>query len=119
MGSLANFLSIAIFTSLYNHFAKRLNDWVRRPRGPDVFDSRHLCEPDRLERGVLCIQENWMTNIEWEDAFVKKLFGFQFVNNFFFLFFIAYFKYVEIFGTVGGCKFDEIEGRDSCMQELE
>ena len=30
VGSLANFLSIAIFTSLYNHFAKRLNDWVRR-----------------------------------------------------------------------------------------
>eukprot|EP01045_Picozoa_sp_COSAG04_P010237 COSAG04_NODE_620_length_11861_cov_65.414215_2_plen_100_part_00 len=29
VGSLANFLSIAIFTSLYNHFAKRLNDWVR------------------------------------------------------------------------------------------
>ena len=34
------------------------------------------------------------TKKEWEDAFVQKLFGFQFVNNFFFLFFIAFFKYL-------------------------
>ena len=90
VGSVGSFVSIVLFQSLYEKVGGKLNDW-----------------------------ENWQTRDEWEDAFIKKLFLFQFVNNFFFLFFIAYFKYATVFGNEGSCKFDPAEGRDSCMQELE
>jgi Ca2+-binding EF-hand superfamily protein len=90
IGSMGNFLSIVLFQSLYNIVSERLNDW-----------------------------ENWQTRDEWEDSFIKKLFLFQFVNNFFFLFFIAYFKYTTVFGSEGSCKYEPTKGRDSCMQELE
>ena len=43
VGSIANFLSIVLFQSLYNVVSKQLNDW-----------------------------ENWQTRDEWEDSFIKK-----------------------------------------------
>ena len=90
VGSNLNFLSIVLFQMLYNFVSERLNDW-----------------------------ENWQTQDEWDNSFIQKLFLFQFVNNFFFLFFLAYFKYTSVFGTTEGCKYNEAKGRDSCMEELE
>lgn len=89
LGSNLNFLSIVIFQSLYNVVSERLNDW-----------------------------ENWQTQDEWDNSFIKKLFLFQFVNNFFFLFFLAYFKYSSVLGIEGHCKYNELKQRDSCMEEV-
>ena len=36
--------------------------------------------------------ENYRTDMEWENAIVKKVFPFQFINSYFTLFYVAFLK---------------------------
>jgi len=64
--------------------------------------------------------ENYRTDMEWENAIVKKVFPFQFINSYFTLFYVAFMK--GKFGTLMGSDdrcIDSLGNRDSnCMTEL-
>jgi hypothetical protein len=55
--------------------------------------------------------ENFRTNTEYSDGIIIKNFLFQFVNNYFVLFYIAYLRQIEIMGTKKECY-------QSCLSEL-
>ena len=58
--------------------------------------------------------ENHRTQTEYVDSLILKAFGFQFVNNYFTLFYIAFLVHIELWpGMQTGC-----QGR-SCMEELQ
>lgn len=64
--------------------------------------------------GKLNRWENHKTQTEYTDSLILKAFGFQFVNNYFTLFYIAFLIHIEMWaGMKTGC-----DGR-SCMAELQ
>jgi len=73
-GSFLNLFSIIGFGKLYGMLSIRLNDF-----------------------------ENWRTEQEWEDGRVVKSFVFQFINNFFLLFYIAFAKVGSFMGSPNYC----------------
>jgi hypothetical protein len=65
--------------------------------------------------GFLNEWENHRTETEYTDSLIFKAFGFQFVNNYFTLFYIAFLIHFQIFpGMKTGC-----DGHSSCMGELQ
>lgn len=65
--------------------------------------------------GFLNEWENHRTETEYTDSLIFKAFGFQFVNNYFTLFYIAFLIHFQIFpGMKTGC-----DGHTSCMGELQ
>lgn len=65
--------------------------------------------------GFLNEWENHRTETEYTDSLIFKAFGFQFVNNYFTLFYIAFLIHFKIFpGMQTGC-----DGHTSCMGELQ
>ena len=69
-------------------------------------------EPPQLLQ-VLTNWENHKTQTTYDDYLILKTFAFQFLNNYFALFFISFMKYGYIYGVPSTCKFDD------CMAELE
>jgi len=64
--------------------------------------------------------ENYRTDIEWENAIVKKVFPFQFINSYFSLFYIAFLKgkIGDLDGYNDVCKGSNLEPTSNCMYEL-
>lgn len=64
--------------------------------------------------------ENWRTDDEWENAIVYKVFGFQFINSYFSLFYVAFLKgkIGKLDGYSDKCKDANGVESDNCMQEL-
>eukprot|EP01051_Picozoa_sp_SAG22_P007215 SAG22_NODE_499_length_9725_cov_2.325784_8_plen_236_part_00 len=83
-GSVISAVSIAIFGQVYTPAALKLTGW-----------------------------ENHKTETTYSDFLILKTFAFQFLNNYFALFFISFLKYGYIFGVESTCKYDD------CMAELE
>eukprot|EP01052_Picozoa_sp_SAG31_P013291 SAG31_NODE_796_length_12032_cov_21.073242_16_plen_528_part_00 len=83
-GSIISAISIAVFGKIYTTIGLKLTDW-----------------------------ENHKTQTTYDDYLILKTFAFQFLNNYFALFFIAFMKYGFIFGIRSTCKYDD------CMAELE
>eukprot|EP01051_Picozoa_sp_SAG22_P000768 SAG22_NODE_24_length_30194_cov_6.086327_1_plen_1216_part_00 len=57
--------------------------------------------------------ENHRTQTEYEDMLILKNFMFQFINNYFVLFYIAYLRQIEILGSSQVC------GNGSCLSTLQ
>lgn len=57
-------------------------------------------------------KENFRTQTEYNDGVIIKNFAFQFVNNYFVLFYIAYLRQVEFMGSKKECD-------RSCLGELQ
>ena len=76
LASVGNLLIIQIMGALYEHMAVKLNDW-----------------------------ENHRTQTEYDNNLIVKNFAFQFVNNYFTFFYIAYMKHLEdpIWGKSDPC----------------
>jgi hypothetical protein len=64
--------------------------------------------------------ENYRTDMEWENAIIKKVFPFQFINSYFSLFYIAFLKgkIGDLYGYNDQCKNSLGEHTESCMFEL-
>jgi hypothetical protein len=81
-----NLTIIVVFGFLYDQLAVKLNNW-----------------------------ENHRTQTEWEDALTIKSFLFQFVNNYFTLFYVALLRQFDVinpFGDAFPCE------KSSCMEEI-
>jgi len=65
-------------------------------------------------------QENYRTDQEWENALVRRVFLFQFINSYFTLFYTAFLKghIGPVFGYDDHCKDREGNRAHSCMYEL-
>lgn len=65
-------------------------------------------------------EENYRTNQEWEDALVRRVFLFQFINSYFTLFYTAFLKghVGELFGYNDRCRDKNGDFAHSCMYEL-
>jgi hypothetical protein len=75
VGSIFNVFCIQFFGIIYGKVAVKLNNY-----------------------------ENYRTETAYQDSLIVKNFLFQFVNNYFALFFIAFLKEGEIFGKISTCK---------------
>jgi len=69
---------------------------------------------------VMVDYENYRTDMEWENAIIKKVFPFQFINSYFSLFYIAFLKgkIGDLDGYNDQCKDSLGKDTDSCMYEL-
>jgi hypothetical protein len=88
--ALANTVMIVIFGMVYERIAVKLTDW-----------------------------ENHKTQIEYDDSLIIKNFGFQFVNNYFILFYIAYMRQVDT-TALGGPEVEVTQcAGGSCLGQLQ
>jgi hypothetical protein len=87
-GSGLNVLLITAFTKTYAAMAVKLND-----------------------------RENHRTETEYKDALILKNFAFGALNNYFLLFYIAFFKWKKLFGADNAC--NSPDGSYDCMYELQ
>jgi hypothetical protein len=64
--------------------------------------------------------ENYRTDIEYENAITYKVFGFQFINSYFCLFYVAFLKgrIGPLMGYSDVCKDPSGKPADNCMSEL-
>lgn len=84
LAAVLNLFIIVVFGGLYQSLAEKLTDW-----------------------------ENHRTQTEWDDALTVKSFLFQFVNNYFTLFYIALFRqFRNPFGPAQPCQ------ESSCLDDL-
>jgi hypothetical protein len=80
-GSAISVVAIFVFEYIYSSMSERLTAW-----------------------------ENWRTETEHQNSLILKNFIFAFVNNYFFIFFIVFFKHGELFGAKNACTARPFDG---------
>ena len=85
----ANTILIVIFSNIYEYIAVSMNEW-----------------------------ENHRTQTDYDDQLILKNFIFQFVNNYFVLFYIAYMRQIDLSGLPGVPDVDSECKGGSCLSEL-